>query len=208
MKAIKRKHCYIDREFEKNLIKLYPSQKSLYQRTKQLNKIIEKVLYQKKASINDIFYVLTGFFALALVIIFIYVFVSKANDQFQTVDSMTAEAKETSSTMTSFIPASLDFGGLILFIGLLVCILILASLVPVHPVFLIFYMIILLIAIMFGGWISNSYEMISTNATIATEVSQFQWLAILFRYLPYVVGVFGIILMVVMYKVWGGSQNV
>ena len=199
--------AYVPKDFVSNLERIFPMQRSIYKKCKELNKSFEKFLNDNRASIQDIFYIVIGFFVVAVCLLFVFKLVSSANTNMQGMDVLTDEAKSMSSSITTFIPQSFDVGMLILFIGMMIAMLILAMLVPVHPVFMVFYLIILVIGVVFGGFLSNFYESIATNEALAVEASQFYWMGLIFRYLPMLMGVFGLVLMVVMYKVYGGSQN-
>ena len=77
-----------------------------------------------------------------------------------------------------------------------------AALVKVHPVFIPFYIIGWIIVTFISGIMSNIYQEMAANTQLVTEANQLVFVSHIFEYLPLIVGVFGVILMFVMYKLW------
>jgi len=79
----------------------------------------------------------------------------------------------------------------------------LAAMVYIHPIFIPFYFIGWVLVIYFTGILSNIYQTMALDANLADIVSQLTFIEHILSALPIIVGVFGIVLMVVMYKLRG-----
>jgi hypothetical protein len=99
----------------------------------------------------------------------------------------------------------MDNSFLFLSIGLMVVMLILASMVRVHPIFIPLFFIVWIFAIFISGVFSNSYGEMAANSELTIYANQLTMTSFMMRYLPFVVGIFGAILMIVMYKIWSNE---
>lgn len=131
---------------------------------------------------------------------------SKFNDNVQANANLPTDAKTASTTMTNHYSGVLSNGMLILLIGMCLVALGLAALVRVHPVFLIFYFIGLLIVIFMSGAFSNIYQTMAANTNLITYADQLIMIGTVITYLPWFITIFGTLLAVVMYKSWRNAQ--
>lgn len=101
---------------------------------------------------------------------------------------------------------TIDFSFLFLaiFIGLVT--LILAAMVRVHPIFIIFFIIGWIFTVFLCGIFSNVYQSMAGQSQLIDTANQLVLITKIMEYLPLIVGIFGIILMVVMYKLFGEAQ--
>jgi hypothetical protein len=81
--------------------------------------------------------------------------------------------------------------------------LILAALVVVHPIFIPFYFIGWVLVIFFSAILSNMYQTMAADANLSAVAGEIGIITNILTALPIIVGVFGIILMIVMYKIRG-----
>lgn len=95
---------------------------------------------------------------------------------------------------------------LFLMIGIALATLVLAALVRIHPIFIPFYFIGLIFVIFLSGVLSNIYQSMAASSELSGIASQLTLMNGILVALPIIVGVFGIILMVVMYKLWSAAQ--
>ena len=154
----------------------------------------------KRGSITDLPYIITGIFTFALIVLLVTLMVNQINDKVQDIDVFGTKAQEASTTLSDDFPAVISGMVLFLFFGLVLVSLVLASLVPIHPVFLIFYIFELLILIWLSAGIANAYQIIIENPVFAVEAGQYELTTFFFRYFPYVIGIVGAILAIVVYK--------
>lgn len=82
----------------------------------------------------------------------------------------------------------------------------LAALVRIHPMFIPFYFIGWVLVIFLSGIFSNIYQAMAGDAKLSTVAAELTFMSNIMIALPVIVGIFGIILMSVMYKLWQASQ--
>lgn len=160
----------------------------------------------KKGSIQDIVFVGIMLLVLGISTLFGFLFMSNINDNFQASDVITSSGKTASQSLTNNFPGVIDNSFLLLAIGMALAVLILAALVRVHPIFIPMYLIGLVFVIFFSGVFSNIYQEIATNPNMAAYSGQLTFITNILTFLPLLTGVFGILLMVVMYKMWSVNQ--
>jgi len=117
-----------------------------------------------------------------------------------------SHAQTASSTLKGYYPGVIDNTFLFLAIGLSMVTLILAALVRIHPMFIALFLIGLLIVIFVTGIFSNIYQEMAANSQLATEAAQLIFISHIMEYLPFIVGIIGFVLMVVMYKTWKNAE--
>ena len=117
------------------------------------------------------------------------------------------EAKTSTQELTNHYAGSMDYGFLLLTIGLGIATLILAALVRIHPVFIPIYFIGLLFVVVLSAVFSNIYQGMAADPQLIAQADQLIFTSHILNYLPLIVGTFGILLMVVMYKLWSISNE-
>jgi len=80
---------------------------------------------------------------------------------------------------------------------------VLAALVFVHPIFIPFYFIGWVLVIFFSGILSNIYQTMAADVNMIEIADQLTFMSNILEALPIIIGIFGILLMVVMYKLRG-----
>ena len=155
---------------------------------------------RKKGSLSDLPFIMVGIFTVAIVALLVTILVNNLDVQVQGNDVFTTKAKEASTQMSNDFPAVMDGGILFIFFALVLISLVLASLVPIHPAFLIFFFLEWLLLIYIGGVIANTYQEIIENPIFATEAGQYVITKFFFQYFPFIVGIVGAILAIVIYK--------
>lgn len=163
-----------------------------------------ELIRRKKGSITDLPILIGGIFTVALVAILVTLLVNNINTQIQANDIIPTAGKTASTRMVDDVPNVMNGGIIFLFFGMCAVSLVLASLVPMHPIFLIFYFLEWVLLIWLGAGISNAYQAVIEMEILATEASQYQLTTYFFHYFPYALAIFGAILAIVMYKVKGG----
>lgn len=168
------------------------------------------MIKNKKSSATDLFYIVIGFFAVCIIAILVSAVVSRFNTEFQKVNvpGVTSAASTSASTkMAGVLPGTLNGGMLFLFFGACIVALILASLTPFHPVFFIFFLLEVIILIFVSGGIADSFQSFIETPALATEHSQYGTIIFMFHYLPFIIGIIGLILAAIMYKVKTNSEG-
>ena len=89
---------------------------------------------------------------------------------------------------------------LIFFMGIVT--LILAALIRVHPIFVPLFFIGLVITIFLTAIFANIYQEISSDTELSTITADLPFMNNIMLILPVIVGVFGLFLMFILYKLW------
>lgn len=171
-----------------------------------MEKLFGKIKRNKKGSLIDIIFIGGVLVVFAIIVLLGFKIAGSFNDQVQGMSDIPDTAKSASSQLTGLYSGTLDNAFLFLTIGLALGTLVLAALVRVHPIFIPFFLIGLVIVVFFCGILSNIYQEIASSPTLAAEAAQLTFITHIVSYLPFIVGIFGIFLMVVMYKLWSADQ--
>lgn len=164
------------------------------------------MLKNKKGSLQDILFVGIVLLVGSMFILFGFKIMSSLNDEIQTNNVIDAQGKAASATLTGHYSGAIDNSFLLLAIGMALVTLVLAALVRVHPVFIAFYFIGLMIVIFVSGILSNIYQELAANSNLSVQADQLVFVSNILEYLPLFVAIFGILLMVIMYKTWRNEQ--
>ena len=172
-------------------------------------KIFDKRRLNKKGSIQDIIFIATVMFFFAIVILIGF----KVNDELKNKfeenemqDSFEPSAairiNATFAQTNGMFTGVLDNSFLFLVIGLSGMAFVMAGLVRIHPIFFVFYIIILTIVIFLCGIFSTVYNQIASQPEFATLAAELTFIHHIMTYLPLFIGVMGVILSIVMYKLF------
>ena len=156
---------------------------------------------RKKGSITDLPFIMGGIFSIAIVALLVTLLVSELDVEVQSNDIFSSNAKGISSNLTDDLPNVMNGGIIFIFFAMVIVSLVLASLVPIHPIFLVFYLLEYILLIWLGAWIANAYEAIIDAAVFASVADLYALTTAFFRYFPFVIGIVGAVLAIVVYKV-------
>lgn len=162
---------------------------------------MKKSYKNKKGSITDMSFIIAGVFSVAIVALLVTYVVNNLNTQVQANTIFPADAKSASTDMADNFPKVMDGGIVFIFFGLCFISIVLASMIPVHPAFFIFYLLEYILLIWLGAGISNTYQMFIEHNIFVIESGQYLFATHFFQYFPFIIGVMGAVLAVVMYKV-------
>lgn len=160
----------------------------------------------KKGSLLDIIYIAGFLLAAAMFILIGYKIMDSLNTEFQAHADIPADAKTASATLTGYYPSVIDNSFLFLTVGIALVTFVLAALVRIHPIFIAFYIIGLGFVIFLSAVYSNVYQEIASNTLMVSLANNLTVTTTIMGKLPWFVGIFGTILMLVMYKNWKLSQ--
>ena len=131
---------------------------------------------------------------------------SEVNSQLQNLDIIPTDSKEVSQRMTDYYPGIIDNSFLMLTVGLGIITLILAAMVRIHPIFIPIFLIFFIFLIFLSGVFSNIYQKMAENSEFASIASDLTMTTHILTYLPIIVGIFGTLLMIIMYKNYQEAQ--
>lgn len=160
----------------------------------------------KRASGSDLFFIIFVLLGFSIISLIGFKVMSAMNDQFQLEDSITSRGKSASSDLTSVYTSTIDNMFLFATIVLAIISIILASLVYFHPLFMVLYIIVYIPMLIFAGIASNIFQEMAANAGLASEAAQMTFMSGVMNYLPLIMGVVGMVLMVIMFKIKGNAE--
>lgn len=162
----------------------------------------------KKGSIQDIIMIGAILLFFGVIILIGSKVTGEWNDAIQLRTDIPANAKTATSTLSGHYGGAMDYGFLLLAIGLGMATIILAALVRIHPIFIPLFFIGLVMIIVLSAVMSNIYQEMAENAELTAYADELIFTSHILTYLPFIVGIFGLILMVTMYKLWSvGSEG-
>lgn len=159
----------------------------------------------KKGGIQDLIYIMVVLTVFGAMILFGFKFMDELNSEFQANDKINQRGKDAVSSINNLYPTVVDNTFLYLMIGLCIVALIFAMLVAIHPVFFILYFVFLTIIIYVGGILSNIYQEMAANAALTSVADQLVYTSHILQYLPIIIGIFGIVLAVILYRTYQHS---
>lgn len=157
----------------------------------------------KKGSLDDLVYIMGVILVFAISIIIIYKFVNAFSDGMDNLgDDIEGinDSRQAVNDIESIFPGTIDNTFLFLAIGLSIAAIIMAMMVRIHPIFFIFYFILLVIVIFMAGVFSNIYGEVATNPQLSDVANNLIFTTHIMRFLPIFVGVVGFVLAIVMYR--------
>ena len=155
----------------------------------------------KKGSLQDVIMMAIILLFVAMTVLLGYKVMTELDNEIQTKDiTNNVNARAASTKLVGYYPGVIDNSILFLAIGLGIVTLILAAMVRFHPVFVPFFFIGLTIVVFISGMFSNIYQEMAANSNLVTQADNLIFISNILENLPFIVGVFGIILMIVMYK--------
>ena len=164
----------------------------------------QKVFFGKKGNIQDLITIAIVFFVFSLLVLIGFKVNDAIKEKFEEND-ITAGNAHINATMAQtngMFPGVLDNSFLLLVVGLGTMAFVSAALVRIHPIFFVFYVIILTIVIFICGVFSNVYNEVATQAEFEDLADQLTFTRNIMSYLPLIIGIFGTLLAIVMYKLY------
>ena len=155
----------------------------------------------KKGSAQDLIMVMVILTVFAIVTLIMFKLTGAFGDQIGTMSGIPTEATASTAKLTGYFSTSMDSIFLLLTIGLAIVALVLASMVRVHPVFIVFFILVWFLVIFLSGVMSNIYQEMAESPVLVAESAQLPFISTIMTYLPLIIAVIGVLLMVVMHKI-------
>jgi len=156
----------------------------------------------KKASIVDLFFIAIVFAFFSVAVLVGVKIASEFQSKISTSDAFADSPEAISYTGNAInnYTYAVNSGFLFLTVFFVIATLTLAALVRIHPIFIPIFLIALTFLIFFCGIMSNIYTGVAEQSQMADTVSRFVIMHNIMIALPFIVGIVGIVLMVIMYK--------
>jgi hypothetical protein len=167
---------------------------------------LRKIKHNKKGSVQDLLYVGITLFVFALVILIGFRISTSLNTEFQASDDVDAYGKAAHQQITNMYPGIIDNSFLFVTVILSLGTLIMAAMVRIHPIFLPIYLLAWLFVIFLCGVFSNAYSEMAANPDLSALAAQMTFMNQVMTTLPFIIGIVGALLAIVMYKAYKGEQ--
>ena len=155
---------------------------------------------RKRGSVQDLMYIVVVMFLVGMVGLVGYTVGSKFMEKVSSTDSVPAEAKTIGNQVNGYYTSVFDKALPVILIGMCVVAIVLATMVRVHPAFIVFFIIAWVFIIIIAAVLSNSYVDMAANTNVAAYAANMTMTMWVLRYLPWIVGVMGTVLMFILYK--------
>lgn len=154
----------------------------------------------KKGSLLDILFVGITLLVISVIILICFTIYGNIKSEIDDADVMTTSGTHAMEQVENIFPTVLDNTYLILMIGMAIVAFIFAALVRVHPIFMVFFFIMLVFVIFFAGVFSNIYQGIAIEGQMSTYADKMVFMTFVMEFLPFIVGILGSALALFMYK--------
>jgi len=168
----------------------------------------KKLGKNKKGSLLDIVFIAIALTFFSIVVLVGLKIATEFENNIDTNDLFaTGEARSNVENVRVKYTHTIDNTFLFLLIFMAIATLALAALVAVHPLFIPFFFIGWVIVIFLSGILSNIYQAMAGDSNLSAIANNLTFMNKIMIALPIIVGVFGIILLSVMYKIsnWGNQ---
>ncbi len=156
----------------------------------------------KRGSLVDVLFWALGLTVFAIVVLVGFKVMSEVDTKFQDGSlGLPVEATTASTQIVNTYDGILDNAFLFLTIGLVIVSLALAAFVRIHPIFIPFFMMGLFFLTFIAGILSNIYTQIASQTELVAQAEQLIFITHVLTFLPFIVAIFGVVIMVVLYKV-------
>lgn len=163
---------------------------------------MERRKLNKRGTLDDLVYIAGSLLGVAMIILLMGKWSDEFNTQIQSIDEVPAGGKTAVSQINDLYGGAIDNSFLFLTIGLCIVALIFAMMVVIHPVFFVLYFIVLAIVVYVSGVMSNIYQTAAAEPTLVSIADKLIWTSHILEFLPFIVGIVGFILAIIMYKTW------
>jgi len=169
-------------------------------------KKMRRIKQNKKGSVQDLLLIGVSLFVLSLVVLICFRISTSLNTEFQANDDIDSYGKAAHQQITNMYPGIIDNSFIFVTVILSIGALILAALVRVHPIFLPIYIIAWIFVIFMCSIFSNAYQEMAANPDLSALAAQMTFMNQIMTTLPFIVGIVGALLAIVMYKAYRSEQ--
>lgn len=160
----------------------------------------------KKGSALDLVYVGIILLVASVLILFSYWFMSEFNTRISGISVIDGNTTQALNQIEGNYTGIADNSILFLAVGLGIVMFILASLIRIHPLFLVLYIIMYIVIVFVAGILSNFYQTIAANSLLTAYADQLTFTSLIMNYLPLLIAIYGAVLGFIMYKLWSNAQ--
>lgn len=160
----------------------------------------------RKGSLVDVLWIGIVLLVMSITVLLVFKISHEFNTELQASDDVTADGKAAYQRINDMYPGIIDNSFMFLMIVLSVGALAMAFMVRVHPVFIGVFIVLLALIVLLGGIFSNIYEEMAQNSEMSVVANELTNISRIMLYLPFIIGVIGFVLAIVMFKGWQNAQ--
>lgn len=149
--------------------------------------------------LRDLIYFFSMIFIIAIVIVIMNIAWSETNDAFQAQENINAEAKAMFNTQTVRFPQYMDYGFVLIIVGVFIAVLMLSYYVRTEPVlFWVFWIFVMILAAV-GGYLANAWEEATADGVMSASASQMPMLSYTVSHYLEVIIILGMLMLLVFF---------
>ncbi len=162
----------------------------------------------KRGGAEDLVFMMIILFAVAISSFIGYLVFTELNDTIQDSELFPTESKEVMNVTTNDLTENhiLDYAFLGILSVLTIALFLLAYMNDFSPAFLILFIIVLVIAVLVAVSLGNAYYEIETSTHFVNASADFPMQNYIMQHLPYYILIIGVVLSIVIYAKWRGSN--
>ena len=168
---------------------------------------LRKITKSKRASVQDLLFIGVTLFTLSIVILICFRISTSLNTEFQASDQIDPYGKAAHQQITNMYPGIIDNSFIFITVVLSMAALIMAAMVRIHPVFLPIYILAWLFVVFMCSIFSNAYSELAANPDLLALANQMTFMNQVMTTLPFIIGIVGALLAIVMYKARQGDMG-
>jgi hypothetical protein len=165
----------------------------------------------KKGEVYDILIWLITIFVFAIVLfIFVFIIPNITTGLRSAGLNNTPEGISAINHLETNVTGTINYGFMMLFIGLIIGVFISSFLVRTHPIFLFMYIFFLAITILVSFYLGNAYDSMIANPIFSNMLSQANFITLVMEHIAEIsvgVGVVSMIIVFAKFSTFGGSQQ-
>ena len=168
------------------------------------------IFKQKKGDLTDILTLVITLFVLAVGLLVLMFVVPAITGGLKSAGLNNTQAGSDAVAGIDNLTSVINYGYLMLFVGLMLSVLISSFFIRSHPIFMFLYIFFLAISIMLSIYLGNAYYSLEQSPIFATMISQATFLHLVMSHIAEIslaVGALSIIIVFAKFSTYGGTQQ-
>jgi hypothetical protein len=167
---------------------------------------MRSIKHNKKGSLEDLPYILTVIFFFAVVVLIGVYFLGKLNTQIQASSGFNPDSKALVSNIDHKVATTQNNIFIFFAVTIGMVAIILASTVRIHPIFLLFFILGLIVLLIVVGALSQGYQQLTAGPLGDGDgAGRLPFIVAIMNHLPLLIAVIATFMMIIMYRNWSGN---
>lgn len=165
----------------------------------------------KKGELSDMLIWVITIFVLAVGLFIIIYIVPQISGGLRTAGlNNSAEGTSAIASMEGMAGGTINFGFMLLFIGLVMSLMVSSFLVRTHPIFMFMYIFFLGLTLFIGIYLGNAYNTLMTNPIFASAISNASFINLIMGHIVEItlaVGALSMVILFAKFSTFGGTEQ-